>query len=82
MRHGRKSRSQRINGYKRHVLRDLNTGLVTAVGVTPANVPEASVTAVIASDLSAQKAKLAELHIDRAYLSSSLVNNAEIPEFK
>ncbi len=25
MRHGRKSRSQRINGYKRHVLRDLNT---------------------------------------------------------
>lgn len=73
MRHGRKSRSQRINGYKRHVLRDLNTGLVRAVGVTPANVPEASVTTAISSDLQAQNAELVELHIDRAYLSSSLV---------
>jgi len=27
MRHGRKSRSQRINGYKRHILRDLNPRL-------------------------------------------------------
>jgi len=37
MRHGRKSRSQRFDGYKRHVLRDLDTGLVRAVGVTRAN---------------------------------------------
>ncbi len=28
MRHGRKSRSQRFNGYKRHVLRDLDIGVV------------------------------------------------------
>ncbi len=44
MRHGRKSRSVRVDGYKRHVLHDLDTGLVRAVGVTAANVPEASVT--------------------------------------
>ncbi len=44
MRHGRKSRSRRFEGYKRHVLRDLDTGLVRAVGVTPANVPEAKAT--------------------------------------
>jgi hypothetical protein len=44
MRHGRKSRSHRFEGYKRHVLRDLDTGLVRAVGVTPANAPEAKVT--------------------------------------
>ncbi len=44
MRHGRKSRSVRVDGYKRHVLRDLDTGLVRAVGLTAANVPEASVT--------------------------------------
>ena len=37
MRHGRKSRSVRFSGYKRHVLRDLDTGLLRAVGVTPAN---------------------------------------------
>lgn len=73
MRHGRKNRSQRINGYKRHVLRDLDTGLVRAVGVTPANAPEASVSEAIAAALKAQKRKLAELHIDRAYLSSFLV---------
>lgn len=75
MRHGRKSRSTRFSGYKRHVLRDLDTGLVRAVGVTPANAPEASVTDSIASDLARQPhAELGELHIDRAYLSSSLVS--------
>ena len=74
MRHGRKSRSVRFSGYKRHVLRDLDTGLVRAVGLTPANAPEASVTEGIAQDLSRQPdAELEELHIDRAYLSSSLV---------
>jgi hypothetical protein len=44
MRHGRKSRRVRVDGYKRHVLRDLDNGLVRAVGVTSANAPEASVT--------------------------------------
>jgi hypothetical protein len=74
MRHGRKSRSVRFCGYKRHVLRDLDTGLVRAVGVTPANAPEASVTEAIAQDLARQPdAELKELHIDRAYLSSELV---------
>jgi hypothetical protein len=73
MRHGRKSRSERVNGYKRHVLRDLDTQLVPAVGITPANVPEAAVTDAIAADLAAQQATLRALHIDRAYLSSRLV---------
>ena len=73
MRHGRKNRTQRIDGYKRHVLRDLDNGLVRAVGVTQANAAEASVTEAIAEDLKHQEAKLAELHIDRAYLNSSLV---------
>jgi Transposase domain (DUF772) len=73
MRHGRKSRSQRVDGYKRHVLRDLDNGLVPAVGLTSANVPEAEVTDAIMADLAAQQATLCELHIDRAYLSSTLV---------
>jgi hypothetical protein len=73
MRHGRKSRSERVNGYKRHVLHDLDTQLVPAVGITPANLPEATVTDAIAADLAAQQATLSELHIDRAYLSSRLV---------
>jgi hypothetical protein len=75
MRHGRKSRSVLSGGYKRHVLRDLDTGLVPAVGITPANVPEASVTDAIAADLDAAGRHLSELHIDRAYLASALVRN-------
>ncbi len=73
MRHGRKSRSVRVDGYKRHVLHDLDNGLIRAVGLTPANAPEASVTEAISADLERQPVTLKELHIDRAYLSSHLV---------
>ena len=75
MRHGRKSRSVLFDGYKRHVMRDLDTGLVPAVGITPANAPEASVTGDIAADLDAAGWHLSELHIDRAYLASALVRD-------
>ena len=75
MRHGRKSRSVLSGGYKRHILRDLDTGLVPAVGITPANAPEASVASDIAADLDAAGRHLSELHIDRAYLSSALVRD-------
>jgi len=75
MRHGRKSRSVLFDGYKRHVLRDLDTGLIPAVGITAANAPEATVTDDIAADLAAARRNLAELHIDRAYLSSALVRD-------
>ncbi|WP_219461605.1 transposase, partial [Nonomuraea rhizosphaerae] len=54
-------------------LTDLDSGLIAAVGLTAANVPEAAVTDAIAADLAAQHATLAELHIDRAYLASHLV---------
>lgn len=77
MRHGRKSRSQRFNGYKRHILRDLEIGVIRAVGVTAANSPEASVTKALDIDLTPQKVKLEELHIDRAYLSSEWVKNRD-----
>lgn len=73
MRHGRKSRSRLVDGYKRHVLCDVETTLVHAVGVTPANAPEATVAESISADLAHQPVTLTELHIDRAYLSSPLV---------
>jgi transposase len=75
MRHGRKSRSLLVDGYKRHIVSDLDTDLIAAVGITAANVPEAQVTDEIAADLAAQQARLVELHIDRAYLSSTLVRD-------
>jgi hypothetical protein len=73
MRHGRTSRRRLIDGYTRHVLRDLDHGLVAAVGVTAANVPEAAVGTAIQADLAAQGRTLAEVHLDRAYLSCVLV---------
>lgn len=76
MRHGRKSRQQKIDGYKRHVLKDLDLQMVRAVGVTRANEPEASVTPDIEEDLKQQQATIEdieELQIDRAYLTSHWV---------
>lgn len=75
MRHGRKSRSERVNGFKRHVLRDLDSGLIRAGGITAANVPEAEVTDAITADLTVQQGEVSELHIDRAYLSSRWVRD-------
>jgi len=54
MRHGRKSRSHLVDGYKRHVCHDLDSDLIRAVGVTAANLPEASVAPAIVADLVAQ----------------------------
>ena len=51
----------------------LYSGLIRAVGVTPANAPEASVTPAISADLAKQAVFLKELPIDRAYLSSQRV---------
>ena len=36
MRHGRKNRTKRFDGYKRHILKDLDLGMVRAVGLTMA----------------------------------------------
>lgn len=73
MRHGRKSRSQKFDGFKRHVAKDLDLGMVRAVGITSANAPEASVTLDIEQDLKQQQVTIRELHIDRAYLTSHFV---------
>lgn len=40
MRHGRKSSSYAFCGYKRHIATDLDTHLIVAAAITPANAPE------------------------------------------
>jgi IS5 family transposase len=75
MRHGRKSRTERVDGYKRHILRDLDSGLIHAVAVTAANAPESAATPALEADLDHQGCSIAELHIDRGYLASSLVRD-------
>ncbi|BDA70113.1 hypothetical protein CAL7716_042790 [Calothrix sp. PCC 7716] len=80
MRHGRKSRSQKVDGYKRHILKDLDLQMIRAVGVTRANEPEASVTSDIEFDLNQQQLTIQdikELQIDRAYLTSDWVKKRD-----
>ncbi|MGB8689880.1 MAG: IS1182 family transposase [Microcoleus sp.] len=77
MRHGRKSKSKKIDGYKRHVLKDLESGMVRAVALTRANTPESAATLDIERDLKFQNIYLAELHIDRGYLSSHWVTQRD-----
>jgi hypothetical protein len=78
-RHGRKSRAVRFDGYKRHAVRDLEQGgLIRAVAVTPANRPDAEATPAIEADLAEQHLHVAEWHVDRAYLASTLVRERAV----
>jgi hypothetical protein len=75
MRHGRKSRSKRFDGYKEHIARDLDLPVIVACAVTPANRPEEEGAAPIAEDIQHQRLRLVELHIDRAYVHSPVVDD-------
>jgi hypothetical protein len=74
MRHGRKSKHKRFNGYKRHVATDLENGLILACAVTPANHPEDEAGEPLKTDIDRQQlGPIDELYIDRGYLSSPVV---------
>jgi hypothetical protein len=73
MRHGRKSKTSRVDGYKRHVARDLASKVIVAVAVTPANRPEAEATADLLADIARQQREVTELQIDRGYLAAPAV---------
>lgn len=74
MRHGRKSKSKRFNGYKQHIAADLDTGLIAACSVTPANRPEEEAMPELKGDIDRQGRVVGELSIDRAYINSALVS--------
>lgn len=73
MRHGRKSKSKRFNGYKEHIARDLDMPVILACAITPANRPEEEGAQPMAQDIRQQGLEMGELHIDRAYVSSPVV---------
>jgi hypothetical protein len=76
MRHGRKSKSKRFNGFKRHIAADLDTELILACAVTPANRPEEQAAPQLHADIARlpQRAHVQQLHIDRGYITSSTVD--------
>lgn len=77
MRHGRKSSSKKFNGYKRHILRDLDTGLIRACTVTPANQPEAGALELMEKDQARQGVEIGSLYIDRGYVDSPVASRLE-----
>jgi hypothetical protein len=74
MRHGRKSKTKRFNGYKGHIACDLDTELIVACGVTPANRPEAEALPSLQEDIArrSERGAIEQLAIDRAYIKSPL----------
>ena len=73
MRHGRKSKSKRIDGYKRHVAIDVKSKAILACSVTPANRPEHEAFPELKSDIDGQGIRFEEAHFDRGYMGSPTV---------
>lgn len=73
MRHGRKSKSSRVDGYKRHLAVDLDYRLILSAAITAANRPEAEAMPDLLSALPTDE-RLTELLIDRGYLSAPEVD--------
>ncbi|HTP26408.1 MAG TPA: IS1182 family transposase [Anaeromyxobacteraceae bacterium] len=74
MRHGRKSKTKRFNGYKRHIATDLDSGLILSGAITPANRPEEEAAPGLAEDIARQDLEIGELFIDRGYVKAALVD--------
>jgi len=70
MRHGRKSKTERIDGYKTYLALDLDTEVTLAAGVLPANVPEKDGADKLKPHVTAQ-GEVVQLQIDRAFIASA-----------
>jgi hypothetical protein len=73
MRHGRKSKRQRSDGYQRHVATDWDSQAILACAVTPANQAEHEAFPKLKADSDAQGLRFGQAHFDRGYLSSPTV---------
>lgn len=73
MRHGRKSKSSRFDGYKRHLAVDVDVGLIVGAAVLPGNRPEREAAGPLFADLERQGFSVEGLHIDRGYLGDDAV---------
>lgn len=75
MRHGRKSKSKRFNGFKRHIAADVDRELILACALTPANRPEDEAMPALVADMARQGLDVDHLLIDRGYINSPLVDD-------
>jgi hypothetical protein len=68
MRHGRKSKSQRIDGFKNHIARDIEEHLILGACVTAANMCDAQAAGELLEASLKGERELQSVHIDRQYL--------------
>lgn len=79
MRHGRKSKRRRIDGYKRHLAIELDTpGIVCGVALTPANQPERTAAKALLEEVEQQGREISELYIDRGYLGDEEIEKRRV----
>jgi hypothetical protein len=74
MRHGRKSKTKRIDGYKRHIAVAHN--LILGTAVEAANIKESQPTQRLLNSV-AQHGKIRTLDIDRGYLPASVIEGLD-----
>jgi DDE family transposase/transposase-like protein DUF772 len=71
-RHGRKSSAKTFNGFKEHLLVDLDSTVIREVVVCPANEPEHEVVEFLVEELE-QSPGLLQLDIDLGYMASARI---------
>ena len=72
MRHGRKSKSKRFDGYKRQIARDLDGRVILAATVTPGNRSDSEALGELL-ERATEERELLSLHVDRQYLHAAEV---------
>ena len=74
MRHGRKSKSKTIDGFKQHIADEIDEDLVLACALTSANQSDAVAAEALKEEIEQQDLGVGELYIDRQYLDSPVVH--------
>jgi len=73
MRHGRKSRSGKFNGYKTHLTKDVSSEIITNIDVSPANSPDQEMAELLIDEAKEEfGVKTKSLTGDGAYGSSDI----------
>lgn len=78
MRHGRKTRTKAFNGFKQHLVVDLDRSLVLACAVVSANRREHEALPALQKDLVRYDQVIGEFYVDRGYTTVEFLEMAEL----
>jgi len=75
MRHGRKSKTSRVDGFKRQIAIDIDTQIILGTALMPANRPEGEAAEELIAEVKRHAERIAHLYIDRGFLGAKGVND-------